>query len=256
MRRVFRLLNLVAGGACLASGAAASWSWLTDPGYRAHYGDSAWLLAAYVGFYLWVLHAFWRDDRWAPRLAVAKAIGAYVFLATFVSVGPLWMAVSPGRYVYLVFHDWGSGSQAPLMAYVLLGRGVWNTANVMVFTWPWWNRIRADRPIVGRLLTAVPILLMVVFVWTYRELLRLEHETFSAEAMGVAAEVLAGLDCDAIRNAPAPTTTDRRARGDRQYDVEIRWDCRDVRVRVLDPDGKLGTANAPRLECCPRPAAR
>jgi len=255
MRRVLRLSNLVAGAVCLASGAAATWSWITDPGYRAHYGDPLWLLLAYVAFYGWVLRAFWRDDAWAPRLAVAKAIGAYVFLASFVAAGPVWMARTPGRYVYLFFHDWGSYSQSVLMAYVLLGRGLWNTVNAMAFTMPWWTAIRQARPILGRLLTAVPLMLMVTFVWTYRELVRLERQTYSAEATSVASEILHGIDCAAIRSAAAPTTVDQRARDDRRYHVEIQWDCRDVRVRVRDPDKKLGIARAPKLECCDEPAA-
>lgn len=250
MRRILRLVNLLAGTVCLASGAAALTSWIVDPGYRARYGDPLWLLLAYVAFYAWVLRAFWRDDAWAPRLAVAKALGAYVFLATFVAVGPLWMARTPGRYVYQIFHDWSSSSQAPLMAYVLLGRGLWNTVNAMAFTMPWWTRLRADRPILGRLLTTVPLALMVGFVWIYRELIRLERATISADATAVAREILESVDCDAIRGAAAPTTTDLRQRGDRRYQVEITWDCRDVRVRVRDPDGRLGTARAPKLECC------
>jgi len=254
MRRTLRLLNLLAGVACLASGAAASWSWMTDPGYRAHYGDPLWLLLAYLAFYGWVLRAFWRDDHWAPRLAVAKAIGAYVFLACFVAAGPVWMARTPGRYVYLLFHDLGSESQSLLMAYVLLGRGLWNTINAMAFTMPWWTAVREARPILGRVLTAVPLLFMVTFVWTYRELVRLERETYSAEATMVASEILDGIDCAALRAATAPMTMDRRERDDRRYDVEIRWDCRDLRVRVRDPDGKLGAARAAKVECCEGPA--
>lgn len=255
MRRLLRLVNLLAGTVCLASGAAALSSWAVDPGYRARYGDPLWLLVVYVVFYAWVLRSFWRDDAWAPRLALVKAAGAYVFLGAFVAVGPLWMARTPGRYVYQLFYEWGSPSQAVLMAYVLLGRGLWNTVNAMAFTLPWWTRLRADRPILGRLLTTVPLALMVTFVWIYRELVRLERATFSVEATAVAREILEGVDCDAIRGATARTTADLRQRGDRRYEVEIVWDCRDVRVRVRDADGRLGTAREPMVECCdPAPA--
>jgi hypothetical protein len=127
---------------------------------------------------------------------------------------------------------------------------VWNTVNAMAFTMPWWTRLRADRPIVGRLLTAVPLALMVTLVWIYRELVRLERTTFSPEAAEVAREVLDGIDCDAVRAAAAPTTTDLRQRGDRRYEVQIRWDCRDLQVLVRDPDGRLGTVRTPKVECC------
>jgi hypothetical protein len=252
MRRVLRVFNLVAGALCLASGGAALWSWLVDPAYRAAYGDSVVVLVAYVVFYAWVLRSFWRDDAWAPRLAVLKALGAYVFLATFVAVGPAWMVRTPGRYVYQLF-QWGPGEQAVLMAYVLLGRGVWNTVNAMAFTAPWWTRLRADRPLLGRLVTLVPLVLIVTFLWAYRELIRLERETFSAEATAVAQEIAEGIDCAAIRDAPGPTTTDLRQRGDRRYEVHIRWACHDLQVLVRDPEGRLGNVRTARPECCAAP---
>lgn len=262
MRRLFRLLNVVTAAACLASGAAATWSWLVDPGYRAHYGDPLWLLLAYVAFYAWVLRAFWRDDASAPRLALVKTAGAYLFLVYLVlgaTTGEgaawlaLWMHRTPGRYVYQLF-QWGPCLEWVLMAYVLLGRGAWNTVNAVAFTMPWWIRIRASRPILGRVLTALPVLLLVGFAWTYRELIRLQREVYSCEATSVAHEVLAGIDCEALAHASAPTTTDLRQRGERRYEVHIRWDCHDVQVLVRDPDGRVGTARAPRLECCPNPS--
>lgn len=250
MRRVLLYLNLGAGAVCLASGAACLGSWLTDPGYRTHYGDPLWLLLAYVGFYAWVLRSMWRDDAWTTRLALVKTVGAYVFLAAFPAVGPAWMARTPGRYVYELFR-WGPGLEWILMGYVLLGRGLWNTANAMAFTLPWWSRLRTARPIVGRVLTMIPIALMVSFVWLYRELVRLERTTFSAEAIAVAHEILDGIDCEEIRAADTPVTRDRRRRGDRIYDVEIRWECRDLQVLVRDPEDRIGAARAPRPECCP-----
>jgi hypothetical protein len=124
----------------------------------------------------------------------------------------------------------------------------------MAYTMPWWTHMRARRPIVGRLLTAIPLLFIVTFVWTYRELVRVDRTTFSAEATRVAEEILAGIDCDAIRNAPEPATRDRRRRGEREYEVHIQWTCRDVIVLVEDPDGRIGTARASRPDCCPADA--
>lgn len=250
MRRVLRWLNLVAGVVCLASGASALSSWIADPGYRAHYRDPLWLLAAYVAFYAWVLRAFWRDDAWAPRLAVVKALGAYAFLVSFVMVGHVWMARTPGRYVYQLF-EWGPDNAVVLMAYVFFGRGIWNTLNAMIFTAPWWMRLRRERPFVGRVVTMIPIAIMVTMVFAYRELVRLDRATFSAEAIAAAKEIADGIDCEAIQSATAPVTTDVRQRGERRYDVQIKWDCRDLQVLVRDPDGRVGSIRTPRLECCP-----
>jgi hypothetical protein len=249
MRRVLRWTNVFVAGVALASGLAVFASNLLDAGYRAHYRDSLPLVVAYVAFYGVVWLAFARDDRRAPHLAVAKAIGAYLFLATFVAVGPLWMARTPGRYVYLFF-DWGRGASVVLMAYVLLGRGLWNTLNAMYFTAPWWMALRARRPLAGRVLTMVPIGLAAAFVTAFVELRALERATYSRVADEVAEQVFAGLECAEIRAKQGTETTDLRQRGDERFAIRIHWDCRMVRIYVRAADGRFGQFAGPRPECC------
>jgi hypothetical protein len=249
MRRVLRWANVLAAAGALASGLAVLASHLFDPGYAAHYQDSLLLVAAYLGFYAVVLVAFARDDRRLAQLALAKAFGAYLFLATFIVVGPLWMARTPGRYVYLLF-DWGRDASVVLMAYVLLGRGVWNTLNAMFFTAPWWLPLRARRPLVGRVLTMLPVGLAAAFVTLFVELRRHDRDTYSAEAAEVAQLVFAGLDCAEIRAKEGTETTDVRQRDTDRFTVHIRWDCRAVRIDVQDAGGRFGQFAGPRLECC------
>jgi hypothetical protein len=255
MRRVLRWVNVGIAGVALASGLAVLASNLLDAGYRAHYRDSVLLVAAYVAFYGVVLLAFARDDRRVPHLAVAKAVGAYLFLATFVAVGPLWMARTPGRYVYLLF-DWGRDASVVLMAYVLFGRGLWNTLNAMYFTAPWWMALRARRPLAGRVLTMVPVGLAAAFVAAFVELRALERATYSRVADEVAEQVYAGLDCAEIRAKQGSETTDLRRRGDERFAVRIHWDCRMMRIYVQDAaSGKFGQFAGPRPECCGDDAA-
>jgi hypothetical protein len=251
MRGVLRWINVGIGLACFASGAAALGSWVGDPGYRVHYGDAFLVLLTYVAFYGWVVRSFARDDAWVPRLAVAKALGAYLFLLVFAVTGRLWMIRTPGRYVYQLF-EWGPGSETLLMGYVFLGRGVWNTVNAMVFTAPWWTRLRRTSPFLGRVVTAVPVAILVTLLVGYRELMRLEDETFSTEATSVAEQIAAGIDCDAIRDHTGRVTADIRERDERRYEVRIDWDCRDLQILVRAPDGRLGTVRQSRLECCER----
>jgi hypothetical protein len=249
MRRVLRWANVLVAGVALASGLAVLGSSLLDAGYRAHYRDSLLLVAAYLGFYTVVLVAFARDDRRLAHLALAKALGAYLFLATFVAVGPLWMARTPGRYVYLLF-DWGRDARVVMMAYVLLGRGLWNTLNAMYFTAPWWIPLRARRPLAGRVLTILPVGLAAAFVALFFELRHLDRQTYSAAADAVAEMVFAGLDCAEIRAKQGTETTDVRQREDDRFTVHIRWDCRTVRIDVQDAGGRLGQFAGPRPECC------
>lgn len=251
MSRTLRLLNLLAAALCLASALAVLGSNLVDPAYRAHYRDALWLVVAYVAFYGVVLWAFAAPGRLglAQALGVAKALGAYLFLAAFPVVGQTWMARTPGRYVYQLF-DWGPEARIVTMAFVILGRGAWNTVNAFVLTRDYWVPLRQSRPLLGRLVTMVPVALTVTFVWMFLSLARMNAEEFSLEAHEVARTVLAGVDCEQIRAGQGTTTSDRRQRGDRRYDVSIAWDCRDVRVLVRDPDGKLGTARDARPECC------
>lgn len=249
MRRALRWTNVLVAAAALASALAVLGSHLLDPDYRAHYRDSLLAVLAYVAFYAFVLVAFARDDRRVASLAVAKALGAYVFLGTFAALGPLWMARTPGRYVYLVF-DWGREATVVLMAYVLFGRGVWNTLNAMYFTAPWWVPLRARRPLLGRIVTIAPIGLAAAFVALFLELRRVEQATYSASAHEVAEQVFAGLECAEIRAKQGTETTDLRQRGDERFRVRLRWDCRAMQIWVQDADGRFGQFAGERLDCC------
>jgi len=249
MRLVMRLANVAAGLLSLASGLAVLVSHVSDPGYRAHYGDPLWLVLPYVAFYAWVVIAFGRGRGPLAALAVAKALGAYAFIATFAVVGDLWMARTPGRYVYQLF-DWGSEQKIILMSYVMIGRGVWNTLNMMFFTTSWWVPLRSTRPLVGRVVTIGFVGLGLLFIWMFQQLVRMDAATFSAEAHAVAKLVHERLDCDTIRAREGSTTRDLRERADHRYVVEIRYDCRDTQVIVQEPDGRLGQHRGPREECC------
>lgn len=250
MRLVMRLANVAAGLLPLASGLAVLVSALTDPGYRAHYGDPLWFVILYVAFYGWVVVAFARGRGPLAHLAVAKALGAYAFVFTFAVVGDMWMSRTPGRYVYELF-DWGAERKVILMAYVMLGRGVWNTLNAMYFTASWWVPLRTRRPLLGRAVTAAFVGIALLFVWTFQRLGQMDADTFSAEAHEVARAVHDGLDCETIREREGTTTRDLRERADRRYVVEIRYACLDTQVVVKDPDGRLGQYRAAREECCP-----
>ena len=248
---LFRILNASAAAVCLASALAVLGGHLVDPGYGAHYQDAMWFVLAYAAFYAWVLYTFaWSADvRVAQALAAVKMIGAYAFLATFHQVGPLWMAWTPGRYVYQLF-DWGSGASVVLMAYVFLARGAWNTVNAFVLTRDLWFPLRQSRPLFGRIVTYIPVAITVLCVWAFLRLARMNAEEFSVEAHEIANLVARQIECEEIRAKTGTTTTDVRQRGDRRYDVLIRWDCMNLRIVVKDPDGKAGIASAPRPECC------
>lgn len=246
-----RILNAFGAAVCLASALAVLGANLADPGYRAHYRDAIWYVLAYAAFYAWVLHTFaWSGRvRTAQGLAVVKAIGAYAFLAIFPWAGRTWMVLTPGRYVYQLF-DWGSEASIVLMAYVFLARGAWNTVNAFALTRPLWFPLRQSRPLFGRIVTYIPVVITVLCVWAFLRLARMNAEEFSAEAHEVANLVASDIQCEEIRAKAGTTTTDVRQRGDRRYDVMIRWDCTDLRIVVRDPDGKAGTARTPRPECC------
>ncbi len=249
MPRTIQVLNVVAALVALASGVAVLGSNLFDAAYRAHYHDAYWFVLAYIGFYAFVLYAFVRKTRFAPHLGVVKALGAYLFLMCFPDVGQSWMAWTPGRYVYQLF-DWGPDAKIGLMAFVFLGRGAWNTVNAFTLTRDWWFALRARRPLLGRVLTAVPIGITVFCVWAFLSVVRIDRTTFSAEAHEIARLVFDGIECPDVLAKKGTTTTDVRQRGDRRYDVSIQWGCDDTRVLVRAPDGKLGTAGGPRPECC------
>jgi hypothetical protein len=250
MRRAIRWVNALGLLVTLASALAVLGSWAVEPGYRRHYGDQPLFVLAYVALHAWYLRAYLLDTPTLPAIALVRAVVALLFLATFTRIGPAWMVVTPARYVYLLF-EWGPAFKIAMFAFVFLGRGAFNVFSAFVLTETWWRPLRQSQPLVGRLVTGVPVLLIVGCLWMFFELARLDAQTFSLEAHGVAREVLETLDCATLRERTGTTTTDLRQRGDRRYEVEIRWDCRDTQVVVKDPDGKLGMDRGPRLDCCP-----
>jgi hypothetical protein len=275
MPRTFRVLNVLTAVVSLASGVAVLLSNVLDPAYRAHFADRLWLVVAYIGFYVWVLVAFVRATPTAPLLAVAKAIGAYVFLAVcaaipwlalgnaapsqglgaflflsaFTTLTRQWTTATPGRYVYQLF-DWGPEATTLFVAFVFLGRGAWNTANAFTLTRDWWFEVRARRPLLGRLLTAVPVSLLVLSFWGFFLVARLERTTASPEADALARQVADELTCEAIRERNGTTTTEVRTEGDRRFEVMIRWGCPTSVALVRTPDDKVGSAGTTRSECC------
>jgi hypothetical protein len=249
VRLAFRVANVLVAVVTLASALAVLVSDLTVSGYREHYRDALWFVASYTAVQVVMLVELGRDGRFARRLVLAKTLAAYLFLAGFLVLWPYWKVWTPARYVYQVFES-ASGSQLGLMALVFLGRGAFNTVNAFVYTADWWAPLRVRRPLLGRLVTAVPIGITVLCVWIFLQLAREEARTFSPEAREVAQLVLADLDCDTIRRKAGQTTTDLRRRGERTYQVEIHWDCRLVDVRVRAEDGRSAQAAEPRPECC------
>jgi hypothetical protein len=252
MRLAFRLVNVAVALVTLASALAVLASDLAIAGYREHYRDALWFVALYVAVQVVMVVEFARDGRLVPWLALAKTAAAYVFLATFVAVWPYWRTWTPARYVYQLF-EWPDGRKAPLFALVFLGRGAFNTVNAMVFTAPWWTALRARRPLLGRAVTAVPLGVVALCVWTFMQLTAEEARTFSPDATDVARVVLGGLDCEAVRTNAGKVHTDVRQRGDRRYEVAIDYRCELTRVVVRAEDGRIGTAAEPRAECCAPP---
>ncbi len=249
MRRAFRWLNAAVALVTLASAVAVLASDVADPGYRAHDHDALWFVAAYVAVQVGMLLGFFRDGPHVRWLALAKTAAAYLFLAGFTSLWPYWRYWTPARYVYLLF-ELPDGSQVGEMALVFLGRGAFNTLSVFVFTRDWWQPLRRARPLLGRAATALPLAIVALCVWAFLALVEEERRTFSPEAHEVAALVLDGLDCDAVRTNAGTTTTDVRRRGDRTYGVRISWGCPLTRVLARAEDGRIGIAVGPRPECC------
>jgi hypothetical protein len=249
MRRAIRWLNALGLVVTLASALAVLGSWAFDPGYRQHFGDQPLFVLAYVALHLWYLRAYLTDGPALPAIALVRALTGLAFLLTFAAIGPAWMIVTPARYVYLLF-EWGSAFKIGMFAFVFLGRGAFNCFSAFVLTETWWRPLRERQPLVGRLVTAAPVVLIVGCLWAFFELTRMDARTFSPEAHAIAREVLQTLDCETLRQRSGTTTNDVRQRGERRYEVEVRWDCHDAQVVVRDPDGKLGTDRGPRLDCC------
>jgi hypothetical protein len=249
VRRALRIVNVLVALVTLASALAVLVSDLGVEGYRAHYRDAVWFVALYAAFQILVIVEFARDGRLVPWIALAKAAAAWLFLVNFVALWPYWRTWTPARYVYQAF-EWGEGGTIGLFALVFLGRGAFNTANAMYFTASWWRPLRARRPLLGRVVTAVPIAAVALLVWGFLRLVSEEVRTFSPDAADVARLVLADLDCDRVRANAGRTTTDLRQRGERRYEVRIAYDCAVTRVTVRAEDGRIGTAAEPRTQCC------
>ena len=249
VRLGLRLVNVGIAVVTLASALAVLAADLFDPGYRAHYRDALWFVAAYAAVQVVVLVAFARDWRLVPWLAVAKAAAAFAFLANFVALWPTWQTWTPARYVYQLF-AWDEGSRTGLFALVFLGRGAFNALNAMYFTQAWWVPLRLRHPVAGRAVTAVPVAATAFSVWAFLALVHEEARTFSPEAQDVARAVLETLDCEAVRTLAGTTTTDLRQRGERHYQVQIAYGCALTRIVVHAEDGRMGTVAASRPECC------
>jgi hypothetical protein len=250
MRLALRVVMAATAFLPLASALAVLISNVVDPSYRAVYQDRLWFVVVYLAGWVAVVVAAVRNHRALPWLAVARAVAGWGFLAAFLAVGRAWMVVTPGRYVYQLF-DWGEGQLLPLYAFVFLGRGAGNTLVAFALTSPWWRRLRERQPLIGRAVTTVPIALVATAVWAFLQLVRLDAQTYSADAFDVAHLVAAGLDCDAVRTRSGQTTTDLRQRGDRQFHVAIAYGCPVTRIVVVDQDGRRGTASLERPDCCP-----
>jgi len=249
VRLALRVLNVLVALLTLGSGVAVLVSDMIIPGYREHYRDAIWFVAVYCAFQLLYLVEFARGGRFATGLALARAAAAYVFLAFFLVLWPRWRWWTPGRYVYQFF-EWGHASRVGLFALVFLGRGAGNTLNAFFLTERWWRPLRLRRPLLGRVVTAVPIAATAFCVFAFAQLVREEGETFSPEAQAIADYVYQGLDCAAVRAHAGETTTDLRQRGDRRYQVQIAYGCDETRVLVRDQDGRVGNAAGPQLACC------
>ena len=249
MRRVLRWVNVAIALVTLSSALAVLASDLFVAGYREHYRDAVWFVFAYAAVQVVMVVSFARDDRAVPWLVLAKTAAAFGFLVNFVALWPAWRMWTPGRYVYQLF-DWGEDSRVGWMALVFLGRGAFNAVNAFAFTRPWWEPLRRRRPLLGRLVTAVPVAATAVCAWAFFALVHEEAVTFSPDAQAVARRILAEIDCDAVRANRGKTTTDVRQGGDRRYSVRISYECALTRVLVQAEDGRVGMASAPQLECC------
>jgi hypothetical protein len=249
VRLALRLVNVAIALVTLASALAVLAADILDPGYRAHYRDAIWFVTLYAAIQVVMLVEFARGGRLIPWLALAKAVAAYFFLGYFTSLWPYWRTWTPARYVYQLF-DWGEGVKVGLFALIFLGRGAFNTLNAMYWTRDWWGALRFSRPLVGRLVTAVPIGITAFCVWAFLQLTREEARTYSPEAQEVAQNVYESIECDAVRENAGKTTSDLRQQGERKYQVRIAYGCDMTRVVVQAEDGRVGAAAGPRVECC------
>jgi hypothetical protein len=249
VRVVLRMTNVAVALVTMASAVAVLVSDVVVPGYRAHHRDALWFVAAYVAVQVVMLVGFARGGRLVPWLALAKTAAAYLFLLNFAALWPYWKTWTPARYVYQLF-EWGEQSRLGLFALVFLGRGAFNTVNAMVLTQHWWGPLRHRRPLLGRLVTAIPVGVTATCVWIFLALAREEAETFSPEAQEVAQLVWQSLDCATVRERAGGTSTDLRQRGERRFEVRVTYGCDATRVVVRAEDGRLGAVSGARPECC------
>jgi len=250
VRTALRLIQAFVSLVTLASALAVLWSDLTVPGYREHYRDAVWFVTLYAAMQLGLLVGFFRDGPHVKWLALAKAVAAWLFLVNFLALWPYWKVWTPARYVYVLFEQWGGGSQVGLMALVLLGRGAFNTLAAFYFTREWWMPLRERMPLLGRIVTILPVAATGGCIWFFMMLVSEELRTFSPEAHAVAREVVLTAPCEQVRAREGTTTEDVRQRGDRRYEVRVSWSCALTRATVRVPDGRIGTFAAPRAECC------
>src|SRR3989442_14960801 len=198
MRRALRWLNVAIAVVRLMSGLAVLGSDLLVTGYRDLHRDALWFVVAYCALQALMVEEFARDGRLVPWLAVAKALAALLFFASFLTSGLFWMAWTPGRYVYQLF-GWDEETRVGLFAFAFLGRGTFNTLNAFYFTRPWWGPLRVRRPLLGRAVTAVPIGVAALCTWAFLGLVQEDAKTFSPEAQDVARLPLARVDCEQVR---------------------------------------------------------
>src|SRR5262249_37627060 len=106
MRRAILWLNALGTAVTLPSELAGPGPWLLDPTCRLYFAHSPPFVAGYAVLQAWFLWSYVRDTPSVGLVAVLRAVAGWILIALFVSVGPLWMRITPGRYVYQLF-DWG-----------------------------------------------------------------------------------------------------------------------------------------------------
>src|SRR5436305_1369398 len=197
MRRALRWLNVAIALVTLASGLAVLGSDLLVTGYRELHRDALWFVVAYCAAQVLMVVEFARDGRLVPWLAVAKALAACLFFASFFTSGLYWMAWTPGRYVYQLF-VWGEETKVGLFALAFLGRGTFNTLNAFYFTRPWWGPLRVRRPPLGRAVTVDQVRAALAYAAHVVSLERIVAVPRGREPAGGAAELLRAAGHDAV----------------------------------------------------------
>jgi hypothetical protein len=277
MPRGPRWFHVMAHAFTLASALGVLVQDVSVPGYAAFHGDWLPWVALYAVVHVWALAVYAQDRPMVPWLTVAKAAIAVALLASFTADGmhqgdpggdpaarlsflngfdasaAAWMRITPARYVYALF-DWGSAAKVGMYGFLLLGRGMMNVVSAFVATAPWWRPLRDAQPILGRIVTAVAVAMVVTCAWGFLQLVKINGETYSVEAEGVAWAVFGGIDCATLRERQGTTVTQTLARGDRRYEARILYGCAETQVVVTAPDGRLGVARGARAECCAAPA--